>query len=101
MSPFTFAFVRSNKCNPNFLPVFSDGAITDDSIQNAVDLWLENETEAVQLYGPIGSWGTSNVTDMSNCTATRALLALSESNLQNRLISTSLSSSHKLLLPAC
>jgi hypothetical protein len=49
------------------LLVFPDSTFTDESIRVAVDEWLANETEAAQLYGPIASWNTGNVTDMSKC----------------------------------
>ena len=47
------------------LPVFPDSTFTDESIRVAVRLWLANEDEAAQLYGPIASWNTGNVTDMN------------------------------------
>ena len=38
-------------------------AITDTSIDKAVDLWLTNETEAAAWYGDISEWDTSAVSD--------------------------------------
>ena len=35
------------------------------TIRKAVELWIENEVEAIRIYGHISNWNTSNVTDMS------------------------------------
>ena len=35
-------------------------------IRKAVNLWLSNELEALNLYGHISLWDTSKVTDMSH-----------------------------------
>jgi hypothetical protein len=53
------------------LPVFLDGTITDASIFYAVGLWIEDENEAKQIFGPIALWNTSSVTTMNDCTAAR------------------------------
>ena len=34
------------------------------TIREAVKLWIENEVEAIRIYGHISNWNTSNVTDM-------------------------------------
>ena len=40
--------------------------ITDDNIQQAVTLWLENKSKAITQYGHISDWDTSKVTNMNN-----------------------------------
>ena len=35
-------------------------------LQTAVDLWCSDQSAAATTYGPIASWGTSLITDMSN-----------------------------------
>ena len=45
---------------------FSQTPITQSNINNAVDLWISNQTSAEAEYGHISNWDTSNVTDMSN-----------------------------------
>jgi len=35
-------------------------------LKNAVDEWLADSEKAENIYGPINSWNTSSVTDMSN-----------------------------------
>jgi len=40
--------------------------ITDDNIHEAVDLWLTDQGEATEIYGPLQNWDTANVTDMSS-----------------------------------
>ena len=39
---------------------------SDDTIHDAVRLWLEDRDAALEAYGPIGAWDTSQVTDMQN-----------------------------------
>ena len=36
----------------------------NEELREAVKLWLNNEPEALELYGHISLWDTSNVTDM-------------------------------------
>ena len=38
----------------------------NDNIRTAVQLYLQNKTEATRLYGHINNWDVSNVTDMKN-----------------------------------
>ena len=38
---------------------------TKAELQSAVNLWISNETSALEQYGEINTWDTSNVTDMS------------------------------------
>ena len=45
---------------------FSQTPITQSNINDAVDLWLSNQTSAEAEYGHISNWDTSNVTDMYN-----------------------------------
>ena len=40
--------------------------ITNDNIKDAVNLWCDNKDEAIKIYGNIGLWDVSRVTDMSN-----------------------------------
>ena len=35
-----------------------------DELQEAITLWLDDESKAISKYGHIGNWDTSNVTDM-------------------------------------
>ena len=39
---------------------------TTDELRTAVELWVSDETSAVQAYGEINTWDVSNVTDMEN-----------------------------------
>lgn len=39
---------------------------TNDSLRDAVDLWVRNKNGAEATYGSMSSWNTSQVTDMSN-----------------------------------
>ena len=39
--------------------------LNNDSIRIAVKEWLENKDKAIEKYGDISTWDTSNVTDMS------------------------------------
>ena len=34
------------------------------SLKNAVNLWIENENQAIEMFGDISTWDVSNVTDM-------------------------------------
>ena len=34
--------------------------------REAINLWFDNNEEALKLYGPMDFWDTSNITDMSN-----------------------------------
>ncbi|NVK73079.1 MAG: DUF285 domain-containing protein [Oceanospirillaceae bacterium] len=40
--------------------------LNDETIREAVKLWLKNESEAINKYGHIKDWDTSEVTDMSS-----------------------------------
>ena len=44
----------------------------NEQLRKAVELWFTNETEALNIYGHISLWDTSEVTNMSNmfCGAT-------------------------------
>ena len=45
----------------------SAAAINDlDTLQTAVDEWLQNETAASEKYGDISTWDVSSVTSMDN-----------------------------------
>ena len=39
---------------------------TKEQLKKAVDLYCENESQALEKYGPINSWDTSLITDMSD-----------------------------------
>ena len=41
------------------------GEINNNTIHDAVELWIKDRDEAIKIYGEIGSWDTSKVTDMS------------------------------------
>ena len=38
---------------------------TKDELQTAVDLYCENESQALEKYGLINTWDTSKIKDMS------------------------------------
>ena len=38
---------------------------TKEELQTAVDLWVSDETTALETYGDISEWDTSLITDMS------------------------------------
>ena len=38
---------------------------TKDELQTAVDLYCTNEHETLNIYGPINTWDTSQITNMS------------------------------------
>ena len=38
---------------------------TKEELQNAVNLWCENQETATEKYGDINSWNVSKITDMS------------------------------------
>ena len=40
-------------------------ALTNQTIREAVSLWMSNKDEAIRIYGHIRNWNVSNVTDMS------------------------------------
>ena len=40
--------------------------INKTCLQTAVDLWVTDRPQTLILYGPISSWDTSKITDMSN-----------------------------------
>jgi len=40
-------------------------ALTNQTIREAVSLWMSNKDEAIRIYGHISNWNVSNVTDMS------------------------------------
>jgi surface protein len=39
---------------------------TKEELQSAVDLWCENEPEALKTYGIINNWDVSKITDMNS-----------------------------------
>jgi hypothetical protein len=45
--------------------------LTDGTIHGALELWLSFQTQALAIYGPIGDWDVSAVTDMSFLFANR------------------------------
>jgi surface protein len=51
----------------NYLPLRSNSKLirTDDDIKDAVQSWLSNPKAALEKYGNISCWDTSNVSDMS------------------------------------
>ena len=44
---------------------FLDGVRAESGIYTAVEAWCENKAAAKAQYGPIASWDTSEITDMS------------------------------------
>ena len=44
---------------------FNNGKRVEGGIRTAVRAWCANETAAKAQYGPIASWDTSEITDMS------------------------------------
>ena len=38
---------------------------TKQELENAVNLWVNNKESAILEYGPINTWDTSLITDMS------------------------------------
>ena len=71
------ALTDENKCaiytnwstNPNWPYDWSVSClipITQDNIQEAVDLWTSNPTQADSIYGHISGWDVSNVTSMES-----------------------------------
>jgi surface protein len=42
------------------------GRNSNDELIVKVREWLQNETQALSIYGPIGEWDTSNVTTMDS-----------------------------------
>jgi surface protein len=40
--------------------------LTNENIQEAVDLWFSNEVECIRIYGRIVEWDVSHVTNMKN-----------------------------------
>ena len=40
-------------------------AFTSKTLKEAVELWFKDKSQAEAAYGPIGSWDTSQVDDMS------------------------------------
>jgi hypothetical protein len=44
-------------------------ALTNDTLREAVRLWLSDRPVATTRYGRIGDWDTSDVTDMSRSSA--------------------------------
>lgn len=41
-------------------------AFTNDTLREAVKLWLENRQQAIQMHGHISGWNVFNVTDMDS-----------------------------------
>ena len=46
------------------LPLIGFSQINDSNIQDAVNLWVSNQSAAESTYGNISEWDVSNVTDM-------------------------------------
>ena len=65
--------VRISVTDANDPPTNSGPVVlTNANFQTAVDLWFDNQAEANAIYGHIGDWNTSAVTDMSNAFKDRA-----------------------------
>ena len=69
----------TTKSGLNCVPVFLDRncTITDANIYDAVGLWIVNESEAKQIFGPIALWNTSSITTMNDCTASHTICSQS------------------------
>ena len=46
---------------------FANGERLEGGIRTAVAAWCENRDAAKDQYGPIASWNTSEITNMSTC----------------------------------
>jgi hypothetical protein len=46
--------------------MFANGFITQETLQQAVDLWYSDRPKAEIQWGPIFRWNVSNIADMSN-----------------------------------
>ena len=40
--------------------------INNENIRDAINMWIDNNDNAIRIYGNIENWDTSNVTDMSH-----------------------------------
>ena len=40
--------------------------LTNQTIREAVSLWMSNKDNAIRIYGHISNWNVSNVTDMTS-----------------------------------
>ena len=40
--------------------------INNENIRDAINMWIDNNDNAIIIYGNIENWDTSNVTDMSH-----------------------------------
>ncbi len=49
---------------------------TKNELQDAVNEWYENKSEAIKKYGDIGLWDTSKVTDMSQLFYSKKILMM-------------------------
>ena len=71
----------ANACNYNTEATEDDGSclypeenfdctgfkpLTKDALREAVEMWMEDNTLAIDIYGDINTWDTSLITDMSN-----------------------------------
>ena len=57
--------LMAKNCLNNKIPGLIKIKLTNDNIQEAVNLWLSNPTQSTILYGVITKWDVSKVTDMS------------------------------------
>ena len=65
--------LRISVTNANDPPTNSGSVVlTNANFQTTVNLWFDNQAEANAIYGHIGDWNTSAVTDMSNAFKDRA-----------------------------
>ncbi len=55
-------YSEDNTCGPVCVVITP---LTDDNFRAAVELWLRNKPLAIETYGHISTWCTSNVTDMT------------------------------------
>jgi surface protein len=51
--------------------VFSFEVLTDSNIKQAVKQWIDNPDDALDMYGEISLWDTSQVTNMNSLFYTR------------------------------
>ena len=60
-----FSFLSNTNWTYDWFEFCDFAAITQDNIQEAVDLWVSNNGTALETYGPISNWDVSLITDMS------------------------------------
>ncbi len=58
--------ITANPAPKKSEPVISRPPLNDTTIREAVALWRMNKQQAIDQYGPISQWNTSEVTDMDN-----------------------------------